>query len=110
MTEFTTSLGILKGMSKIQEALDVSIKNNSVDRRDMLETEILECKKIMELILSMDDSIRIYYFNLNMKEFKREIFHECEGLKEMLFVELSKFMASELILERMPDKNDFQIS
>ncbi|XP_011300612.1 uncharacterized protein [Fopius arisanus] len=78
-----------------------TVKSFAHEEREELESAIQWCEEILEMAHNLENAIRINFVLLNTQSLKIRVSTECENLKDLLFVELSKFIASELALERI---------
>ncbi|XP_011300611.1 uncharacterized protein [Fopius arisanus] len=95
--EFIIAISIAERISIIHD----TVKSFAHEEREELESAIQWCEEILEMAHNLENAIRINFVLLNTQSLKIRVSTECENLKDLLFVELSKFIASELALERI---------
>ncbi|XP_015115869.1 dynein-1-beta heavy chain, flagellar inner arm I1 complex [Diachasma alloeum] len=106
LEEFRVSGLNVERLSKIDDIVKSCGQENVHKEREQLESTIRWCEEILEMANALENKIRIRFVLLNTENLKIRVLTQCENMKDTLFVELSRFIASELALQRMPVQND----
>ncbi|XP_063980868.1 uncharacterized protein LOC135164446 [Diachasmimorpha longicaudata] len=109
LEEFKRSISTMERLSKIDDIVKAFGQENVHKEREPMESAIRWCDEIREMANALDNEIRISFVSLNTQNLKMRVLTQCESIKDALFVELSRFIASELALQRMPVQNDDNI-
>ncbi|XP_034934131.1 dynein-1-beta heavy chain, flagellar inner arm I1 complex [Chelonus insularis] len=100
LDQFIKSTNILNDISNIKSTLEQLKQDVGDHKRNTLESEIVRCEELSKSIFFITDNINIHFLSINTTGMKTPLLEQCDLLKDMLFVELSRIIAAELALQR----------